>query len=169
MTELEKKIQYLSDLEEIRMLKYRYCHYNDGGWETQPLSHQGPSADLFTEDCQLARPFQPEHPYHGREAVQAIFRDRPPILVRHLVTNVLVEVISETEARGTNYLTMLSSHEGTTPPQPSGAIYVGGFEDHYVKTEGQWRFMSRFGRVVLHMGGAMPNIPAPSDEARGLK
>ncbi len=126
-------------------------------------------ADLFTEDCQLARPFQPDHPYHGREAVQAIFRDRKPILVRHIVSNVLVEVISETEARGSNYLTMLSSHEGTTPPQAAGAIYVGGFEDHYVLTEGQWRFMSRFGNVALHMGGAMPNLPAPTDEARGLK
>lgn len=125
-------------------------------------------ADLFTVDCELARPFQPDHPYHGRDAVQAIFRDRPPILVRHIVTNVLVEVLSENEARGTNYLTMLSSHEGTTPPQPSGAIYVGGFEDHYVKTEGTWKFMSRYGMVALHQGGAMPNIPAPSDEARGL-
>lgn len=147
---------------EVAKLPLLFAKYADNG------DHQA-LADLFTEDCQLARPFQPEHPYHGREAVQAIFRDRPPILVRHLVTNVLVEVLSETEARGTNYLTMLSSHEGTTPPQPSGAIYVGGFEDHYVKTEGQWRFMSRFGRVVLHMGGAMPNIPAPTDEARGLK
>ena len=40
----------MTDLEEIRMLKYRYCHYDDGGWHTQPLSHQGPLTDLFTED-----------------------------------------------------------------------------------------------------------------------
>ena len=147
---------------EVAKLPLLFAKYADNG-------DHAALADLFTEDCQMARPFQPDHPYHGRAAVQAIFRDRLPILVRHLVTNVLVEVISETEARGTNYLTMLSSHEGTEPPQPSGAIYVGGFDDHYVLNEGKWRFMSRYGRVVLHSGGPMPQIPAPSDEARGLK
>lgn len=147
---------------EVGKLPLLFAKYADNG------DHEA-LADLFTEDCQMSRPFQPDHPYHGRERVQAIFRDRKPILVRHIVTNVLVEVISEHEARGTNYLTMLSSHEGVEPPQPSGAIYVGGFDDHYVKTEGKWRFMSRHGRVVLHSGGPMPTIPAPSDEARGLK
>lgn len=126
-------------------------------------------ADLFTQDCVFARPFQPDHPFHGRDRVQAIFRDRPPILVRHVVTNVLVEVISETEARGTNYLAMLSSHASTVPPQEAGGLYVGGFEDEYVKTADGWKFKSRLGQVALHQGGAMPNIPPPSDEARGLK
>ena len=65
-------------------------------------------AQLFTEDCEFARPFQPDHPFFGRERVQAIFRDRPPILVRHIVTNVLVDVISPTEARGSNYLAMIA-------------------------------------------------------------
>ena len=101
--------------------------------------------------------------------MQAIFRDRPPILVRHPVSNVLVEVVSDTEARGTNSLAMLSSHASTEPPQEAGGLYVGGFEDLYGKTPGGWRFKSRYGRVVLHQGGPMPIIPAPSDEARGLK
>ena len=126
-------------------------------------------AALFTQDCELARPFQPDHPFVGRERVQAIFRDRPPILMRHIVTNVLVEVLSETEARGTNYLSMLSSHASTEPPQESGALYVGGFEDEYVKLDGAWKFRRRHGMVALHLGGAMPNIPPPSDEARGIK
>jgi hypothetical protein len=126
-------------------------------------------AELFTEDCVFARPFQPDHPFHGRDRVQAIFRDRPPILVRHVVTNVLVDVVSETEARGTNYLAMLSNHASTVPPQEAGALYVGGFEDRYVKMADGWKFSSRHGRVDLHLGGAMPVIPPPSDEARGLK
>ena len=75
-------------------------------------------AALFTEDCEFARPFQPDHPFYGRERVQAIFRDRPPILVRHIVSNVLIEVVSETEARGTNYLAMLSCHSTTEGPAP---------------------------------------------------
>jgi hypothetical protein len=126
-------------------------------------------AQLFTEDCIFARPFQPEYPFHGRAAVQGVFRNRPPILVRHMVTNIMVEVLSETEARGTNYLAMLSSHASTVPPQEAGGLYVGGFEDEYVKTPQGWKFSSRMGRVDLHQGGAMPNVPPPSDEARGLK
>lgn len=125
-------------------------------------------AELFVQDCKFARPFQPQYPFYGRDRVQAIFRDRPPILVRHIVTNVLVDVISETEARGTNYLTMLSSHASIESPQEAGGIYVGGFEDHYVLDDGVWRFADRAGMVALHQGGPMPNIPPPSDEARGL-
>lgn len=125
-------------------------------------------ADLFTEDCRYSRPFQPQYPFHGRSRVQAIFRDRPPILVRHVVTNVLVEVVSPTQAYGSNYLTMLSSHAGVEPPQEAGGIYVGGFEDEYVLDGGVWRFASRAGTVALHQGGAMPDLPPPSDEARGL-
>lgn len=126
-------------------------------------------ARLFTEDCEFARPFQPDHPFRGRDRVEAIFRDRPPILVRHIVSNVLVDVVSETEARGTSYLAMLSSHASTVPPQEAGGLYVGGFEDHYVKTAQGWLFKSRYGRVVLHHGGPMPDIPVPGDEERGLR
>lgn len=125
-------------------------------------------ADLFVEDCSFARPFQPDFPFFGKDRVQAIFRDRPPILVRHITTNVLVEAVSETEAVGSNYLTMLSSHASPTPPQEAGGTYVGGFEDDYVKVGGVWKFKNRRGSVALFQGGAMPNIPQPSDEARGI-
>jgi len=147
---------------EVARLPLLFARYADNG------DHAALAA-LFTEDCEFARPFQPDHPFHGRACVQAIFRDRPPILVRHIVTNVLVEVISETEAKGTNYLTMLSSHKSVEPPQEAGAIYVGGFEDDYVKTDAGWQFARRMGRVVLHQGGPMPVLPTPTDEARGLK
>lgn len=155
----EKRLRIEAECARLPLL---FAKYADNG------DHEALAA-LFTEDCTFARPFQPDFPFFGRDRVQAIFRDRPPILVRHIVTNVLVEVISENEARGTNYLTMLSSHASTEPPQQAGGIYVGGFEDHYVRTGEGWRFMSRYGQVALHQGGAMPNIPAPSDEARGLK
>jgi len=146
---------------ECGRLPLLFAHYADNG------DHAALAA-LFTEDCIFARPFQPAHPFHGRDRVQAIFRDRPPILVRHIVTNVLVDVISPDEARGTNYLAMLSSHASVTPPQEAGGLYVGGFEDRYVRTAEGWKFASRMGQVVLHQGGPMPVIPPPSDEARGL-
>ena len=155
-------------LEELRIeracarLPVLFARYADNG------DHAALAA-LFTPDCEFARPFQPDHPFHGRDRVQAIFRDRPPILVRHLVSNVLVDVLSPTEARGSNYLAMLSSHASTEPPQAAGGLYVGGFEDRYVKTAEGWRFKSRHGRVVLHQGGTMPELPVPSNEARGVQ
>ena len=158
MTELERLLAE----REIERLPLLFAKYADNG------DHAALAA-LFTEDCSFARPFQPDYPFYGRDRVQAIFRDRPPILVRHIVTNVLVDLVSDTKARGTNYLTMLSNHHSTEPPQEAGAIYVGGFDDTYVKTADGWKFATRQGRVVLHQGGAMPVIPPPSDEARGLK
>ena len=126
-------------------------------------------ADLFTQDCVYARPFQPDYPFHGRERVQAMFRDRPPLLVRHVVSNVLVEVVSETRATGTSYLAMLSCHAPVEPPQEAGGLFVGGFTDDYVLDDGKWRFARRLGMIALYQGGKMPNPPIPSDEARGLK
>jgi len=126
-------------------------------------------AELFASDATYDRPFQPGYPFHGRAAIQSIFRDRPPILVRHLVTNVLVEVVSETRARGSNYVVMMSNHAEIVPPQPSNGIFVGGFDDEYVLEDGSWRFASRTGHLAMHEGGTIPNFPVPSDEKRGLK
>ena len=126
-------------------------------------------AELFMADGTYDRPFSPGYPFHGRDRIQAIFRDRPPILVRHLVTNVLVEVTGETSARGSSYLIMMSNHDHVTPPQKANGIFVGGFDDEYRLEGGAWRFASRKGHLALHEGGAIPNFPPPSDEARGLK
>ena len=54
-------------------------------------------AELFTDGLRV-RPAVPARISRstGATAVQAIFRDRPPILVRHIVTNVLVEAVSKT-------------------------------------------------------------------------
>ena len=147
---------------ECGKLPLLFARYADIG------DHQA-LVDLFTHDGIYARPFQPEYPFHGRDAIQAIFRDRPPILVRQLVTNVLVDVVDETKARGSNYLAMMSNHVDIEMPQPSNGIFVGGFDDEYVKDGGVWRFAKRTGHLAMHEGGTIPNFPTPSDEARGLK
>lgn len=126
-------------------------------------------AQLFAAKGTYDRPFSPGYPFHGRDAIQAIFRDRPPILVRHLVTNVLVEVTGETTARGSNYVVMMSNHDQIDMPSTSNGIFVGGFDDEYVLEDGRWRFASRKGHLALHEGGKIPAFPPPSDEARGLK
>jgi len=132
------------------------------------LDHQS-LADLFVDDCEFARPLDPTRPYFGKDKVHAIFRDRKPRLTRHVMTNILITVVSETEARGNSYVTMLSSPNTENWPQPGEGIFVGAFDDVFVKTDAGWKFKSRYGNVALHQGGHVPVIPPPTDEERGVK
>src|SRR5690606_5774548 len=89
MRTLEQKVQYLLDLEEIRSLVYRYCRYNDGGWPEQPLSHQGPSADLFTEDGVWDG--SPIAKAEGREEIRKLFASFAALpMAYHAVMNPII-------------------------------------------------------------------------------
>jgi len=147
---------------ECGKLPLLFAKYADGG-DYEAI------AELFAEDCVYARPFQPQVEHRGRDTVRAMFRDRPPILVRHVVSNVLVEVLSDKEARGTNYVTMLSNHASTEPPQEAGGIYVGEFVDHYVKTKHGWKFQSRHGIIALTQSVPKPKAAAPKKSATKTK
>ncbi|HTM95420.1 MAG TPA: nuclear transport factor 2 family protein [Croceibacterium sp.] len=141
---------------ECARLPLLYAKYADNG-------DHAALAGLFAENATYGRPFQPDDPLRGRGSIQAMFRDRKPILVRHIVTNVIVEVIDERHAKGTSYLTMLSNHASTQPPQEAGGLYVGDFEDQYVRTDEGWKFASRGGMVMLHIGGQLPTPPSAQD------
>lgn len=151
----------LSIERECQRLVLQFAKFNDD-WDHEAL------ANLFTEDCTFARPLDPEHPYHGRAAVHAIFRDRKPRLTRHVMTNILIDVISADEAHGNSYVTMISSPE-TQGPVPGEGIFFGSFDDVFVRTATGWKFKSRTGNVALYQGGHIPVLPVPSDEERGLK
>jgi hypothetical protein len=126
-------------------------------------------AALFVEDCEFARPLDPDHPYYGRDKVHAIFRDRKPRLTRHVMTNILIDVVSPDEARGNSYVTMISSPHTEKSPYEGEGIFFGAFDDVFVRTDDGWKFKSRTGSVALHQGGHVPVMPVPSDEERGLK
>jgi hypothetical protein len=142
-------------------LVYAFARTNDY-WDHEAL------ADLFVEDCIFARPLDPDHPYHGKAAVHAIFRDRKPRLTRHVMTNIIIDVLSDTQAKGSCYVTMVSSAE-PKGPQAGEGIFFGGFDDEFVNTADGWKFKSRIGHVALYQGGHIPVLPVPSDEERGLK
>ena len=132
MKELEAKIQYLIDLEEIKMLKYKYCHYNDGGWPEQPVSHQGPCADLFVEDGVWDG--RPAAFAEGREEIRklfAVFAARP--MAYHAVTNPMIEIDGDT-ARAHWHL--IAAGVG---PTGDSSLAIAGYADEYVRTPDGWR------------------------------
>ena len=152
-------LQRLTIEQACRRLVLEFAKYNDD------LDHQA-LADLFVEECVFARPLDPEHPYHGRDKVHAIFRDRPPRLTRHVMTNILVTVVSADEAHGNSYVTMISSPDPAAPQEGEG-IFFGAFDDVFVRTDKGWKFRSRHGSLALHQGGSVPVLPVPTVEQTG--
>jgi hypothetical protein len=146
--DLEAKIQYLTDLEEIKMLLYRYCRYNDGGWAAQPLSHQGPSADLFTEDGVWDG--SPVLKAEGREAIRKLFASFAALpMAYHAVMNPIIEIDGDA-AKG-------HWHRigGGIGADSASTLGIGGYEDEYVRTSEGWRI--KLMRVIWGRRTSLPN------------
>lgn len=108
-------------------------------------------AKLFVEDARFSRPLAPDDYFQGREAIRAMFRDRPQRLARHIMTTILIDQTSSTTAKGRSYLTYVSNGN-VAAPQPAaveGTPMYGQFDDEFVLTVDGWRFSSRRGCVVL--------------------
>src|SRR6185369_4304757 len=70
-----------------------YANLNDAArWEEV--------AALYTEDGIMSRPTAPDSPIVGRAAILAAFHGRPARKTRHLCSNVVIEILSSTDARG---------------------------------------------------------------------
>jgi len=104
--------------------------------------------ELFSEDATL----ELGQKIQGKAAIAKSLSRRPDQLrSRHVITNVFVDVISETQARGLCYLT-LYRHIGEEslkagPVALDGPAAVGHYEDAYQLTDQGWRIASR----RLHM------------------
>jgi len=142
-------------------LVLQFAKYNDD------LDHEALAA-LFVEDCVFARPLDPAHPYYGRDKVHAIFRDRAARLTRHVMTNILIDVVSPDEARGNSYVTMMSAPDPAGPwPREGEGLFIGSFDDVFVRTAQGWKFKSRIGNVALYQGGRVPVLPIPTVQETG--
>ena len=112
--------------------------------------HDGIAA-LFVDDARFSRPLAPDDYFEGREAIRAMFRDRPKRLALHIMTTILIEQTSATTARGRCYLTYVSNGDASAaqPAPLEGAPMYGQFDDEFVLTDDGWRFSLRRGSVVL--------------------
>ncbi|MFW2851962.1 nuclear transport factor 2 family protein [Sphingomonas sp. TX0543] len=112
----------------------RYALLNDAArWEEV--------AAMYAQDGSMTRPTAPDAPIVGRSAILAAFQARPPRTTRHVVANVVVDVIDETHATASSAMLLFTA--------PDAAPLVGGFEDRLVLTHEGWRFAERRGTLTF--------------------
>ena len=139
----------MTDLETLlaeqacERLINRFARANDGrDFETL--------AELLAEEATSARPTDPNNPMQGRDAVVASFRARPATrITRHLFSNIVVVVESETTATAVSDVALYMGaavEDGVAKAEPA---LVGGFEDRFIKRDGRWLFLARKGSRAL--------------------
>jgi hypothetical protein len=115
------------------------------------------AADFFAEHGSFARPMAPGQVIQGRETIRAALLTRPKtLLTKHLVTNVMIDIVSRDEARGISYLTMISTtppHDAVAPYVSAGPIYFGEFRDRFVREGEEWKFLERRGSIEMKFFG----------------
>ena len=100
--------------------------------------------ELFTEDATLAL----GKTIQGKANIARLLSGRPDELrSRHVMTNIFVDVISETLARGIAYLTLyrhIGEESLQAEPVPfDGPAAVGHYEDVYTLAGQEWKIASR--------------------------
>jgi len=109
--------------------------------------------DLFTVAGSFWRPSVPDIEIKGRENIYQAFLKRPPLVIRHIVSNCVIEVQSATAATGHSYLVFLAAPLTQDQlPLISGPLHVGEFRDQFVKTSDGWKFQERKGSLALKTG-----------------
>lgn len=103
-------------------------------------------ADLFTEDGR----WEGDQVFEGQAQIREWFEGRQALtrrISRHVCTNVIVEVISPTEARGhcymVNYRHDRAEGDESLPVPTEVPKYVGELHDEFRLTDDGWRFSSR--------------------------
>jgi uncharacterized protein (TIGR02246 family) len=102
-------------------------------------------ADCLVEDATLeveVRGTEHRRVHQGRAAILDLFRASFAAhrVRRHLVSSVVVQSLTEKEARIRSYVTVLSADGEALQPTASGV-----YEDHAVADGGQWRIKVRRG------------------------
>lgn len=108
--------------------------------------------EMFVENGVFIRPTKPDQPYAGREVIREAFRAKPANLVtRHVVANIVVDVLNTTEARAQSYLLLYTAPATETGlPKADAKQLLGAFDDRMVRdSDGVWKFRERRGSLAM--------------------
>ena len=107
-------------------------------------------AALYVEEGRMNRPSVPDDFVVGRGNILATFKARPPRIARHICANIVVDLVSDTEARAQSAIllyTGTAAEDGGLPPMAAGSPLVGGYADILRLTPEGWRFYERRGSM----------------------
>ena len=80
---------------------------------------------------------------NGAAEIAAFLAKRPATrITRHVCSNILIEPVDSTHARGIAYFTLFEG-EGETPATMQLPLTVGEYRDDYVRTTNGWRIRHR--------------------------
>ena len=135
----------LTARELVRETIARYAHLVDRGRIDELV-------ELFAEDGTLEAGDRP--PAHGRDAIRAFFLGtqgrlasaaaRP--LIRHHVSNVLVEIVGPEAATAASYFLAITER---------GPDHWGRYQDRLVERGGRWLFQHRRARSDGYAAGSL--------------
>ena len=127
MQDLERRIRVLEDIEEIKVLKRRYCAACDDNFDADGI------ASVFTEDSVWDGGARGK--MEGRDEIRSFFQKTSqwmPFAV-HMVLNPIIEVNGDT-AKGTWYL-----FQACTLADGDRAIWGSArYDEDYVRVNGHW-------------------------------
>jgi hypothetical protein len=122
------------------------------------LSDHGENAkavDLFSPDGTWIRGGKP---YKGRaEMLESFNRGSGHSVIRHLTSNIKIDVKDANTAEGVTYYLAINHDPGTATPKlplPLNPFSMGEWHDKFVKTPSGWRFSFReVKRIFQREGG----------------
>jgi hypothetical protein len=142
VTELQRRIDRLEDIESIKQLKYRY-------WRHLDLKQWDELAKVFSEDA-VACYSSGKYEFKGLGAIMGFLSDalgheRGSVTIHH-GHHPEIELVSATSARGTwalyNYMFNVTQNRG---------IRIGAYyDDRYVKLAGNWKIQSIGYTTLFH-------------------
>ena len=128
---IENRLRRLEAVDEIKLLKARYCDLCDAGYPADEL------CGLFTDDGVWDGGEMGV--FEGRDALHRFFSNMPNVMsfAIHHITNSAVEVNDDaTGARGRWYLLQTATVKKTNQ-----AVWLAArYDDRLVHTAGNWKF-----------------------------
>ena len=129
LEDLERRVKLLEDIEEIKLLKRRYCFYVVDNYDADGF------ASLFVEDAVWDGGVRGR--CEGREEIHSFIRQGPERIsfAAPMVMNPIIEVDGDT-AKGTWYLLV-----PCTFVEGNRAVWgAGRYDEEYVRVYDRWMF-----------------------------
>lgn len=106
---------------------------------------------LFSDDATMDRDGEI---FSGIAALRKAYAGRPANrITRHVVSNIVVQLVGSDQARATSYVTvyrhLVDPKHAEPPYQTPGADVLGQYLDHLVRTSAGWRLASRTTRTIF--------------------